>query len=446
MSLTKHSNRAKNRPLPTAEWEWTQRKLIKSEQDQKSSSDGGGDDLQGTSSSPQLQRVMELEKMGMWLRYSSRCVPGRFCSSHLSQGHTVCIVSNSERAPPLQLHSLDSEFLLPRPLLFEIADFAAGRTFSHALQRLETKMSDAGYTLVTDALGFRYSLALLRKDTHSTLAQYNVRHPTLSPALLLPTTLHPCPLPLSLLPPGHTLPRIPLATLTPPPLSHHLHRAFAARRVPLSNPPLLALQLYQSDETPKPRFALASITVDGRGHAVTQDIVPMGSGEALALEMWRRMFLGRTGRTWEVARGMQGKEGLVREWVWDGREVVWRLMDGGGDGDGTASSTSSTTALAQDTSPTAQDDGAAKPSSNMADLPPQPPTPPSSTASAPAKDASKRTLSGKIRKIVNAPATSSTMSKANDRVKGGSKSKSKSKSHATATQAGFLAKYLEGLR
>lgn len=71
MSLTKYSKRAKIRPLPTTEWEWDQRKLIKAQKNQNNSRNNGGNDSQSTSSSPQLLRVLELEKMGKWLTGSS---------------------------------------------------------------------------------------------------------------------------------------------------------------------------------------------------------------------------------------------------------------------------------------------------------------------------------------------------------------------------------------
>ena len=64
MSLTKYSSRARNRPLPTTQWEWDQRKLIKAEKNQQSTSDNGANVSQSASSSPQFLRVLELEKMG----------------------------------------------------------------------------------------------------------------------------------------------------------------------------------------------------------------------------------------------------------------------------------------------------------------------------------------------------------------------------------------------
>ena len=290
-----------------------------------------------------------------------------------------------------------------------------GRTFEHALQRLETKMCDNRYMLFTDRSGFRYSLALFRKDTGSTLSRLSVRAEHLPPAIRLPSALHPCRLPLYLLPPG------PLSCLPVAPyqLPRRLRRA--SRRVQISNPPLLALQMYVSDE-PKPRYALASITVDGRGQAVTQELAPMGSTEGFALDMWRCLFASRTGRRCGDGKVRWGGAG---EHVWDGKQVLWTLMDGV-DGEGGASDT----AMPTNTVPGEET------SSAMADVPLQPGAAPR-PAKTPAKATVMRTSTGKIRKHGSAAAPS----KAN----GGSTSSTKSRTGGTgnSARASLLATYLK---
>ena len=287
---------------------------------------------------------------------------------------------------------------------FEIfTDRMEGRTFEHSLQRLEGKMADNGYAVFTDRSGFRYSLTLLRKDTRETLARYSVRNPLSPPAIRLPSTLHSCPLPLHLLPPG------PLAgvPVVPYQLPRRLRRA--ARRVQISDPPLLALQLYQSDEQ-KPRCALASITVDGLGQAVTQDLAPMGTTEAFALDMWKRVFASRTGRQWDDQGKGQNTTARQRQHVWDGKQVLWTLMDGV-DGEAGAS------ASLRPTNATGDTRAAAERGLQAASMPDSAINPAAATATAnktPSKVTAKRTMvTGKIRKP-DAAATST----ANDVARG----------------------------
>ena len=200
--------------------------------------------------------------------------------------------------------------------------------FQAALIRKEAALEEDGFTLFTDPANFTYSFALVRQDTAEVLQRCNVRQssgdslsiPLPLHSLRLPDHFHPSPLTLHLPSPHAVLFTLPLAFPDyPSPLLKY--------KIPDPNPPLFAMQMYRSTENSK-EFCIIAVVADVLGHPCVHELAPQGSQFNFTMKRWRSVFELRTGQTWQAtANDVFPTKG---RWRWNGKEVVWHLLNENG--------------------------------------------------------------------------------------------------------------------